>query len=124
MIRVLIADDSALVRHGLQLLLGDQPDLVVAGLARDGVQAVAMAITCSPDMVLMDLSMPRMDGLSATREILLTSPWCPVLVLTGSSDPDALAASLMAGAVGCVRKGDGPEALLRAIRHAVGPGRA
>lgn len=124
MIRVLIADDSALVRHGLQLLLGDQPDLVVSGLARDGVEAVTMTIERSPDVVLMDLSMPRMDGLSATREILLTCPRCPVLVLTGSSDPDTLAASLTAGAVGCVRKGDGPEALLRAIRQAVGRGRA
>jgi DNA-binding NarL/FixJ family response regulator len=124
MIRVLIADDSALVRHGLQLLLGDQPDLVVCGVARDGVEAVAMTSERSPDVVLMDLSMPRMDGLAATREILLTCPWCPVLMLTGRSGPDVLAASLTVGAVGCIRKGDDPEALLRAIRRAVGAGRA
>jgi len=85
MIRLLVADDNEAIRFGLQALLADEPDITVIGTAADGRQAVTMAVADPPDVVLMDLSMPVLDGVTATREIVREAPSAKVLVLTSSS---------------------------------------
>ncbi|KQU68847.1 hypothetical protein ASD62_02370 [Phycicoccus sp. Root563] len=117
-IRVLVVDDSAPVRLGLLALFASQHDLVVCGDARDGHAGVLMATTTSPDVVVMDLSMPGLDGLEATRQILEAAPHVRVVVLTGRSRARSEKAALEAGATVFVMKGDGPESLLAAVRAA------
>jgi DNA-binding NarL/FixJ family response regulator len=85
-IRVLIVDDHDVIRTGLGRLVRSQPDLAVVGTAGDGLSAVRLALTGSPDVVVMDLAMPELDGVAATREILLQTPAARVLVLTGYAD--------------------------------------
>ena len=100
MIRVLVVDDHAMVRSGLSALLEASGDITVVGQASDGRGAVTAALDHQPDVVLMDLSMPVMDGAEATREVLAVAPDSKVVVLTSFSDRDRVNAALRSGAVG------------------------
>jgi DNA-binding NarL/FixJ family response regulator len=118
-ITVLIADDEALVRAGFRLLVDYAADLAVVGEAENGVQAVSQARVLKPDVVLMDIRMPVMDGLEATRMILdgdRTSPVPRILVVTTFDDDENVFAALRSGASGFVLKDTPPEQLLEAIR--------
>jgi DNA-binding NarL/FixJ family response regulator len=122
MIRVLIADDHAIVRTGLAQLLGTTEDLRLVGQAGDGEQAVALAAELRPDVVLMDLSMPGVDGVAATARILAANPDTHVLVLTSFSDQARILDALQAGAEGYLLKHAGPETILSGIREIVAGG--
>jgi DNA-binding NarL/FixJ family response regulator len=115
-IRLLIVDDNEAVRFGLQSLLAGEPDISVIGTAVNGRVAVAMALADLPDVVLMDVSMPVLDGVSATREIVRAAPSVKVLMLTSYSDESIVREALAAGAHGYVIKGSPHEELLEAIR--------
>ncbi|MEX0785654.1 MAG: response regulator [Dehalococcoidia bacterium] len=115
-IRVLIADDQAVVRQGLTLFLGLQDDMTVVGEAADGAEAVERANETNPDVVLMDLVMPRMDGIQAIRAVKERRPEARVLVLTSFADDDKLFPALRAGAAGYLLKDVAPEQLAEAIR--------
>ena len=117
-IRVLIADDHPVYRDGLRGLLDRAPDLLLVGEAETGVQAVALAASERPAIVLMDLRMPEMSGIDATREIVQADPTVAVLVLTMSEDDDSLLAAMRAGARGYIPKDADADELLRAIRAA------
>ncbi|MFN0090812.1 MAG: response regulator [Acidimicrobiales bacterium] len=117
MTRVLVVDDHGVVRAGLVQLLGSVDEIEVAGAATNGAEAVALAASLAPDLVLMDLSMPVMDGVEATRQIVAAG-LAPVLVLTSFSDQDRIVAALDAGASGYVLKDAEPEDLVRAIHSA------
>ncbi len=119
-IRVLIADDQALVRAGLATLLETQPDLSVAGQAGDGREAVALARELEPDVVLMDIRMPVLDGLSATRQIAANR--CRVIVLTTYDLDEYVYEALRAGACGFLLKHAPPEELLFGVRAAADGG--
>jgi DNA-binding NarL/FixJ family response regulator len=114
MIRVLIADDHPLARAGLQTLLGALEDITVVGAADSGREAVRLAAEHAPDVVLMDLEMPDMDGIEATRAL----PGTAVVVLTSFSDRERILAALDAGARGYLLKDADPDELARAIRAA------
>ena len=122
MIRVLIADDHAIVRTGLSQLLGTADDLELAGATGDGAEAVTMAAELRPDVVLMDLSMPGTDGISATERIVAASPEVHVLVLTSFSDQARILDALQAGAEGYLLKHSEPEVILAGIREIVSGG--
>ncbi len=123
-IRVLIVDDQALARTGLRMVLEVEPDLVVVGEATDGEEAVAMAASTAPDVILMDVRMPHMDGLEATRRIVREDePGPQVLVLTTFDLDEYVYEALLAGASGFVLKDIPPEQLVEAI-HVVASGDA
>ena len=115
-IRVLIADDHAIVRMGLVALLESDDALEVVGEADDGAVAVRLTLKLKPDVVVMDLMMPEMDGIDATREIKAQSPGTKVLILTTSAVSDDLAHALEAGADGALTKATANAKLLTAIR--------
>jgi DNA-binding NarL/FixJ family response regulator len=115
-IRVLVADDQTLVREGLVTLLGLIPGIEVAGVARDGEEAVELATSLLPDVVLMDLRMPRMDGVEATRRLAGARPPARVVVLTTYADDESIFAALRAGALGYLTKDSGAEDIARAVR--------
>lgn len=115
-IRVLIADDHAVVREGLKLLLDLEEDITVVGEASDGRDAVEKAGALAPDVVLMDLVMPGMDGVEATRAVKEVRPEIKVLVLTSFADDDRMVPALAAGATGYLMKDTMPEALVDAVR--------
>ncbi len=115
MIRVLIVDDHAVVRAGLQQLLAQADDIEVVGTAADGGQALAQARELGPDVVLMDLQMPEVDGVTATREIVAEG-LAEVLVLTSFSDGERIVGALDAGAVGYLLKDADPDDVLSGIR--------
>ncbi len=117
MISVLLADDHRLVRQGLRLMLERQDDIRVVGEASDGREAIERALELSPDVVLMDLAMPDMDGLAATREISIQVPGCRVLVLTMHDEPQRVTSMLDAGAAGYVVKSAALDELLTAVRN-------
>ena len=117
MIRVLLVDDHELVRAGLTRLLAGTGDIEVVGGAADGEEAVALAREASPDVVLMDISMPRMDGVEATRRIA-ADPRVKVVMLTSFSDRERINDALDAGAVGYALKDSEPADLVRSIRAA------
>ncbi len=117
-IRVLIADDHPVFRDGLRGLVERAPDLELAGEAETGVEAVELAGSARPGIVLMDLRMPEMSGIEATRLILEADPSVGVLVLTMSEDDESLFAAMRAGARGYIPKDADSEELLRAIRAA------
>ena len=118
MIRVLIAEDHGIVRAGLLQLLVNATDMEVVGLAARGVEAVELARATRPDVVLMDLAMPDLDGIEATREIAEMAPQVRVLILTAFSDGPHVLAALDAGAAGYLHKDCDPDALYGAIRQA------
>lgn len=117
-IRVLIVDDQAIVRQGLEVILGCEPDLVVAGTAADGEAAIALAAELQPDVVLMDLKMPRMNGVHATRQLTRQWPGLKVLVLTTYDADEWLFDALQAGACGYLLKDSESEAIVAAVRGA------
>jgi DNA-binding NarL/FixJ family response regulator len=113
--RVVVADDQTVVRDGLVLLLGLLPGIEVVGTAGDGEQAVAAVAEHKPDVVLMDLRMPRMDGVEATRRIRADHPQTQVVVLTTYADDESVFAAIRAGARGYLTKDAGGEEIARAI---------
>lgn len=115
-IRVLIADDHQIVRKGLRALLGRKRDLEVVGEAADGAEAVALAKALAPDVVLMDLVMPKMNGIEATRIITAERPGTRILVLTSFAANDKVFPAIKAGALGYLLKDSNPDALIGAIR--------
>jgi len=117
-IRVLLAEDHALVRAGLERLLATVDDIEVVGGAADGAEAVALAAELTPDVVLMDLSMPNVDGIAATRAIVAANDEVHVVVLTSLADRERILAALDAGAVGYLLKDSEPEQLIAGIRAA------
>ena len=115
-IRVLIADDHAIVRMGLTALFDATEDIAVVGEAEDGADAVRKAVQLKPDVIVMDLMMPVMDGISAIREIREKVPESRTLVLTTSSSSDDIDRALKAGAAGAMTKNTANQKLLAAIR--------
>jgi DNA-binding NarL/FixJ family response regulator len=113
---VVVADDQAIVRAGFRLLIDSEPDLTVLGEAADGAEAVAAARKTAPDVVLMDIRMPVMDGIAATRLIAAAGPQPRVLILTTFDLDEYVFAALRAGASGFMLKDRPPEELLSAIR--------
>jgi DNA-binding NarL/FixJ family response regulator len=114
--RILIAEDQALVRRGTVVLLSMEPDMEVVGQARDGIEAVEMAQRLAPEIVLMDLHMPRLGGVAATREITRTLPGTQVLVLTTLGDDETVFEAVRAGAHGYLLKDVSERELLETIR--------
>ncbi|GII77292.1 DNA-binding response regulator [Sphaerisporangium rufum] len=119
MIRVLIADDQGMVRAGFTAYLGTQPDIEVTGEAADGAEAVALATELAPDVVLMDVRMPVMDGLAATRRILAEVP-TRILILTTFDLDDYVYEALRAGASGFLLKDASAQQLVEAVRVVAG----
>lgn len=122
-IRVVVADDQRVVREGLVTSLSVLPGVEVVGAAADGEQAVALVSRHRPQVVLMDLRMPRVDGVEATRRILAAHPGTAVVVLTTYADDDSILAALRAGALGYLTKDAGREQIARAL-HAAAEGQA
>jgi NarL family two-component system response regulator LiaR len=116
-IRVLVADDHPIVRKGICALLATEPGIEVVGEAEEGRDAVAEAKRLRPDIILMDLVMPHMDGLEAIRQIRAVQPEVNILVLTSFGGDDKVFPSIKAGARGYLLKDSGPEELVRAIRQ-------
>ena len=117
-IRVLVVDDHAVVREGLRAFLELQEGIEVVGEAEDGRQALDEATRLRPDVILMDLVMPRVDGVSAMRSLRETAPEARVIVLTSFLDDDKLLPALRAGAAGYLLKNAQPQELVRAVRAA------
>ncbi|MFE6037894.1 response regulator [Streptomyces sp. NPDC056452] len=113
--RVVVADDQAIVREGIVMLLGLLPGIEVVGAAKDGHEAVALVAEKAPDVVLMDLRMPRCDGVEATRRIRKEYPRTQVVVLTTFADDDSLFTALQAGARGYLTKDARGEEIVQAI---------
>jgi NarL family two-component system response regulator LiaR len=117
-IRVLVVDDHAVVREGLRTFLGLQEGIEVAGEAGDGEEAVAAAERLRPDVILMDLVMPRLDGVGAMQQLRRLLPGCRVIVLTSFAEDDRLLPAIQAGAAGYLLKNVQPRELARAVRAA------
>ena len=115
-IRVLVADDQSMVRAGFRMLLSGEEDIEVVAEARDGLEAVDKAARFEPTVVLMDIRMPELDGLQATRRILAADPAARILVLTTFGLDEYVFEALSAGASGFVLKDDPPEQLIAAVR--------
>jgi DNA-binding NarL/FixJ family response regulator len=122
-IRVLIADDHAVVREGLHAVLGSEPDMAVVGEAATGKEVVERAADLGPDVILMDIQMPQINGIEATRRILDANPKIGVVVLTMFEDDDSVFSAMRAGARGYVLKGAHPTEILKVLR-AVADGEA
>jgi DNA-binding NarL/FixJ family response regulator len=118
-VRIVIVDDHQIVRAGLQNLLETDPGFTVVGTAGDGSRAVDIVAECQPDVVLMDLSMPGVDGIEATRRIKTSWPLTRVLVLSSYGDEDHVVRALEAGADGYLLKHSEPDQLLRAVHEAL-----
>src|SRR3977135_1627707 len=114
--RILLADDHAVVRKGFRLILNQEPDLEVVGEAGDGQEATKLALNLRPDVVVIDIGMPVVNGVEATRRIMEDWPECQVLILSMHKDPVDVREPLRAGARGSLRKDSIDEDLLRAIR--------
>lgn len=115
-IRVLISDDHPIVRQGLRTMLEAYPDLEVVAEAEDGEQAVRLAAETQPDILLIDLQMPRKDGITAIQEIIQSNPEARILVLTSFPDDDRVLRAIKAGAMGYQIKESSPEELVESIR--------
>lgn len=116
-LRIVIADDHLVVRRGLRALLATEPGLEVVGEAANGIEAVAAVRTLAPAVVILDLEMPQMDGLTAIGAILAERPETAILVLTSFSTDDKVLPAIRAGALGYLLKDTGPEELIGAIRQ-------
>ena len=121
-IRILVVDDHALIRHGLSALLRSQADFTIAGEAADGEEAVAAALKLKPDLVIMDLSMPVMDGVEATRRIREELPAVRILLLTTFGTSADVTRALRYGASGALVKDTDDDELLAAVRTVAGGG--
>ena len=117
-IRILVVDDHAVIRSGLRKFLMVNRDLEAVGEATDGIEAVQMAGLYKPDVILMDLMMPAMDGIAATREIRETCPATQIVVLTSFSEANLVKQALQAGAIGYLQKNVTASELKDAIRSA------
>ena len=115
-IRILITDDHAVVREGLRTLIGTEPGMDVVGEAADGIEAVQQACELNPDVILLDMVMPRMGGLEAIQKIKNQCPEAHILVLTSFSDDETVFPAIKAGALGYLLKNTSPDRLLNAIR--------
>ncbi|MDQ4077105.1 MAG: response regulator transcription factor [Chloroflexota bacterium] len=115
-VRILIADDHTLFRDGLRALFGSLPDTEVVAEAATGNEAIEQAAALQPDVVLMDIQMPEVNGIEATRRIVRTSPHIGIVVITMFEDDDSVFAAMRAGARGYVLKGADQEEMLRTIR--------
>lgn len=118
MIRVLIADDHGVLRDGLARVISGQPDMELVGTASDGAEAVRLNLEGTPDVVLMDLEMPNVDGIEATRRIMADRPGTAVLVLTSFSDKRRIVGALSAGAVGYLLKDAAADEVVRGVQAA------
>ena len=116
-VRVLAADDQRVVREGLAMLLGLLPDVEVVGTAADGEEALALAAELHPDVILMDLRMPRVDGVEATRRLRASHPEIKVVVLTTYADDRSVLDALRAGALGYLTKDAGGDEIRQALRR-------
>lgn len=114
-VRIVLADDHAVVVEGLRALLSTVDGMSVVGTAANGAEAVRAAVTERPDVLVMDISMPGLNGIEATREIGRVAPRTAVLMLTMFDDDESLFAAMRAGALGYVLKGAAPDSILRAI---------
>ena len=115
-IRILIADDHAIVREGLRTLITAKPGLELVGEASDGNEAVLLARSLEPDVILLDMMMPHKDGLAAIKEIKADNPEARILVLTSFSDDEKVFAAIKAGALGYLLKDSSPQQLVQAIQ--------
>jgi len=118
LIRVLLVDDHLVVRKALRSLLTSKYRIEVVGEADNGIEAVSMAHSLQPDVILMNLVMPRKNGIDTTREIMREEPGARVLILTSFSDEDQIRAAVKAGAIGYVLKDASPDELIHAIHGA------
>jgi NarL family two-component system response regulator LiaR len=116
-VRVLVADDHIIVRRGIRALLETEPNIEVAGEAENGLEAVAEAERLQPDVILMDLVMPEMDGIEAIRRITASQPEARILVLTSFAADDKVFPAIKAGALGYLLKDSGPDELVGAIHQ-------
>ena len=116
-IKVMLADDHPIMREGLRDALEGEVDFEVVGVAGDGVEAVRMAQSVEPEVIVMDVMMPHKDGVDACREIMELLPDTRVLILTASTTEDAVVDAIAAGATGYLQKDSGPEELAEAIRE-------
>jgi NarL family two-component system response regulator LiaR len=116
-IRILIADDHAIVREGLRWLIDTEPGMELVGEAADGVEAVLKTRSLQPDVILLDLVMPRKDGIEAIGEIKGENPEARILVLTSFAEDDKVFPAIQAGALGYLLKDSSPQELLKAIRE-------
>ena len=115
-IRVLLADDHSIMREGLESMLKDSEEFEVVGSARDGVEAVKAASELSPDVIVMDVMMPKKDGVEACREIMESAPGVRVVMLTASTEEDAVIEAVAAGATGYLQKLSGMNRLLSTLK--------
>ena len=116
--RVVVADDQTVIREGLVTLLETMPGIEVVGAAADGEEAVSLVVSAAPDVVLMDLRMPRVDGVQATKRIRTEHPETQVVVLTTYADDDSIVGALQAGAIGYLTKDAGRDHIRRALEAA------
>lgn len=116
-INILIVDDHAVVRTGISAWIASEPDLFLSGEAADGEEAVAKAVELQPDVILMDLIMPKKDGIEAIQDIIRGNPEARILVITSFSEKDRAIQAIKAGAMGFMMKDTSPESMLQAIRE-------
>ncbi len=118
MIRVMLAEDHPVVRAGLAELLGTEPDIEIVAAVEDGAEAVAALADCEPDIALLDVSMPELDGIAATGRILELRPETRVVILTATADRDQMLRAVDAGALGYLLKDASPAELIEGLRAA------